>query len=177
MSNKFFSYSFQIHRTRKTIVIFLVFVIILVGGFYLFYKSKQHMENIDRLSYDVVLGMNEFEDSNCDKVYRMSYKSSTCGTVCITTSKSNKDYLSGVKANLEKSGFTVNKIVPKQINKNNWNYLSTKNANPIISYYAIDYGNQLYSIEIINQANYLSKSKTKECNNSFDKMIQSVQLK
>lgn len=177
MSNKFFSYSFQIHRTRKTIVIFLVFVVILVGGFYLFYKSKQHIESVDRLSYNVVLGMNEFEDSGCDKIYRMSYKSSTCGTVCITTSKSNKDYLNGIKANLEKSGFTVNKIQSKQINRNSWSYLSTKRANPIISYYAIDYGNRLYSIEIINQANYLSKSKMKECNNGFNKMIESVQLK
>ena len=71
MSNRYFSYSFQIHRTRKTIVIFIIFVILLVGGFFAFYKSKKHMEKLDKLNYVVVLGMNKFEDINCDKAYRI----------------------------------------------------------------------------------------------------------
>lgn len=177
MSNRFFSYSFQIHRTRKTAIIFLVFVTLLVGGFYLFYRSKRHIETTDRLSYEVVLGMNEFEDNNCDKIYRLNYKESTCGTICVKVSESNKDFLETTKSNLEKSGFTIKKIKSKNINKNNWSYFDTVKANPAISYYAIDYGNKLYSIEIINQSNYLAKSKTAKCNKSFNKMINSISLK
>lgn len=177
MSNKFFSYSFQIHRTRKTIVIFLIFVVILVGGFYLFYKSRQHLETMDRLSYEVVLGMNEFEDNSCKKAYRMNYKNSTCGTICINTSKSDKDFLENTRSNLEKNGFTANKINSKEINQNTWSYFTTKNANPIISYYAIDYGNDLYHIEMIDQTGYLAKSKVQECKKNFNKMINSVKLK
>lgn len=177
MSNKYFSYSFQIHRTRKTIVIFLIFVVVLVGGFILFYRSKRHTETINRLNYDVVLGMNEFEDSNCDKSYRMSYKESTCGTICINVSKSDKDYLEKTKSNLEQNGFYISKINSKTINKNNWSYFTTSKVNPVISYYAIDYGDKLYSIEIIDQTGYLSKTKASECSKGFTKMIDSIKLK
>lgn len=177
MSNKYFSYSFQVHRTRKTIIIFIIFVIVLVGGFLLFYRSKRHIDKIDKLSYDVVLGMNEFEDNSCDKIYRMSYKESTCGTVCVNVSKSDKNFLNTTKDSLKKNGFTVGKIKEKEINKNNWSYFTTSKATPSISYYAIDYGNKLYSIEIINQTEYLSKTKAKECNKGFNKMLKSIKLK
>lgn len=177
MSNKYFSYSFQIHRTRKTIIIFILFIVILVGGFFLFYRSKQHLEQINRLGYEVVLGMNEFEDNSCKKAYRMSYQNSTCGTICINVSKSDPDFLKNTKLNLEKTGFVVGDIHSKQINKNTWNYFSTKKVDPIIHYYAIDYGNDLYNIELIDQSGYLKKTKQEECRKSFNKVINSIKLK
>lgn len=176
MSNRYFSYSFQIHRTRKTIVIFIVFVVLLVGGFFAFYKSKKHMEKLDKLNYEVVLGMNKFEDINCDKAYRLNYKESTCGTICINSKKSDKDYLNKRKSDLEKSGFTTGKIKEKVINKNNWSYLKTVKSNPSISYYAIDYGNKVYSIELIDQSNYLTNTKQDKCSQTFNKMLNSIKL-
>lgn len=177
MSNKYFSYSFQIHRTRKTIIIFIIFVIILVGGFLLFYKSKKHSEKLNDLTYEVVLGMNEFEDNNCNKSYRVKYKESTCGTICINALDSDTNYLIKTKEELEKGGFTIDEIKQKQINKRDWSYFITTKANPVISHYAIDYDNKLYSVEVINQSKHLPKSKRNRCEKMFNKMTNSLSLK
>ncbi len=176
MSNKYFSYSFQIHRTRKNIIIFLIVITISVGAFFLFYRSRQHIETMDKLKYKVVMGMNEFEDTSCDKIYRMSYKESTCGTICINKTNSNKEFLTNTKANLEENGFIIEKIKTKTINKSKWDYFTTVRSKPTISYYAINYDDKLYSIEVINQSTYLTKTKAKECNKNFDKMIASLKI-
>ena len=85
------------------------------------------MEKLDKLNYEVVLGMNKFEDINCDKAYRLNYKESTCGTICINSKKSDKDYLNKRKSDLEKSGFTTGKIKEK-VKLFYYNLISPKNV-------------------------------------------------
>ena len=177
MAKKFFDYSFQIHRTRKTGIIFVVFIILVVGGAFLFYKSKTELLNVKKLNYKLELGMEEFEDTSCDKAYRVGYKKNTCGTICLKVLKKNSKYLENTKDQMIKNGFIIDNINKSKINSKNWRYFTTKNDGPIITYYSSDFDNNTYVLEFISQANYLTKTNKKECNSIINKFTNSVKLK
>lgn len=176
MANKFFDYSFQIRRTKTTGIIFIIFVVALLVGAFLFYRSKNNITSVNKLSYKVVFGMNEFEDGSCDKAYRISYKKNTCGTICIKSLKKDKNFLDNTKNKMIENGFIINKIDNTEINNKKWNYFKTDNV-PLVSYYSYDYLNKTYVIENIDQSNYLTKSNKKECNNIYNKFKESWNIK
>lgn len=177
MAKKFFNYSFQIERTKKTGTIFVIVMVVLLVSFFLFYKSKSNVTSLDRLSYKVVLGMNRFEDRNCDHAYRLNYQKKTCGTICINSLKKDSNYLSDLQEEMQKNGFSFKKESSKKINNGNYSYVETANKIPYISYYVIDYENKTYSIEYIDQSSYLAKTNEKKCGESFHNFINSLKLK
>lgn len=177
MAKKFFNYSFQIERTKKTGTIFIIVVIVLLVSFFLFYKSKSNVAKLNQLSYKVVLGMNQFEDRNCERAYRLNYQKKTCGTICINSLKQKSDYLKDIKEKMKENGFSFKDIITKDINHQTYSYLETTNKVPVISYYVVDYKNKTYSIEYIDQSSYLTKTNEKECSKSLDKFTNSLKLK
>lgn len=177
MAKKFFNYSFQIERTKKTGTIFVIVVVCLLVGFFIFYRSKSNVTKLNRLSYKVVLGMNRFEDRNCDNAYRLNYQKKTCGTICINSIKEDPNYLSDLQDEMAKNGFSFKNKATKKINHHDYSYLETSNKIPLISYYVIDHENKTYSIEYIDQSSYLTKTNEKKCGESFQSFINSLKLK
>ena len=177
MAKKFFNYSFQIERTKKAGIIFIIVVVGLLVSFFLFYKSKSNVTKLDQLSYKVVLGMNRFEDRNCDHAYRLNYQKKTCGTICINSLKKDSNYLNNLRDEMQKNGFSFQNKSSKNINKQHYSYLETANKIPLISYYITDYQNKTYSIEYIDQSSYLTKTNEKKCGESFRTFINSLKLK
>lgn len=177
MAKKFFNYSFQIERTKKAGILFVVVVVVLLVSFFLFYKSKSNVTKLDQLSYKVVLGMNRFEDRNCDHAYRLNYQKKTCGTICINSIKKDSNYLSDLQDEMQKNGFSFKNQSSKKINNRDYSYLETANKVPFISYYVTDYVNKTYSIEYIDQSSYLTKTNEKKCGESFNTFINSLKLK
>lgn len=177
MAKKFFDYSFQIERTKKLGIVFVIVVVVLLVSFFLFYKSKSNVTKINQLSYKVVLGMNRFEDRNCDHAYRLNYQKKTCGTICINSLKKDSNYLSDLQEEMQKNGFSFKKKIEKKINNKEYSYLETANKIPFISYYVTDYNGKTYSIEYIDQSSYLTKTNEKKCGESFHDFINSLNLK
>ena len=177
MANRYFSYSFQVSNTKKIVIMFFILVVCATIGFLIFYTHKVSKENYKKLSYQKVLGMNEFDDNGCDKAYRLNYKKQTCGSICINVSKKNINYLTNLKKKMIQNGFTIKTIKDKTINSNNWNYFTTTNSGPSFSYYAINYGEKLYSIEVINQSSLLNKKINTKCNSDFNKFTSSLTMK
>lgn len=176
MSKKYFNYSFQIKRTKTTGIIFLVTVVLIVTAFINWYNKRTITTKIDELEYKVSFGMNEFETRDCKKAYKMNYKKSTCGTICINQIEKNENYLKELKNEMEENKFRFNKISLIKLGNQNWEYLKTENNVPIMIYYATSTEKKTYTIEYINQSKYLSDSSKKKCNKIFNEMITSIKL-
>lgn len=56
MAKKFFSYSFQVSRTKKTGTIFIVFVVVALIGAIIVYKINNNTAKVNDLTYKVVFG-------------------------------------------------------------------------------------------------------------------------
>lgn len=177
MSRKFFDYKYQIHRTKKTGIIFLIVIILVIGGFIVFYKSKSNTTKLDNLSYKVVLGMNSFEDKNCDNAYRLNYDRKTCGTICIQSIEHDNNYLDDLQKEMEENGFKFKGRKTKKINNDDYLLLETNSQIPKISYYVSNYNNRTYSVEYIDQSSYLTKTNEKKCNENFNRFINSLKLR
>ena len=177
MAKKYFNYSFQIKRTKTTAIIFIVVVAIAITIFVTWYNNRTKTEKLDNLSYKVVFGMNEFSAKDCDKAYRLNYKKSTCGTICINKITKNENYLSEVKKDMEENEFEFSKISNKKLGNKNWKVLQTKNNEPIITYYSVNKKNYTYTMEYINQTKYLDDSSKDECNDIFNKLSDSIKIK
>lgn len=176
MANKFFNYSFQIHRTRRTGIIFIIFIVLLGVGSFIFYKSNNSTLSINKLKYKTVFGMNDFEDNSCDKSYKINFKKNTCGSICIKSLKKDKNYLNTIRETMIENGFVIEKIGKYKINNKNWDYFVTNNFTSI-SYYKYDYFDKTYVVEIIDQTNHLVKSKQKECKKIFNEFESSLEFK
>ncbi len=177
MANKFFSYSFQVERTKKTGVIFVIFVVLVLVGAFLFYRSKNNVETVDKLNYKIVFGANEFEDGNCTKAYRINSEKRTCGTICIKDFKKDSNYQEKLRKELEKNGFTLKDTITRKINGQKWQYITTKDVSPSISYYINSDDNKTYSIEYIDQTSYLPKSIKASCNKTTNTLLKSIKVK
>ena len=93
MAKKYFNYSFQIKRTKKNAIILVIVVIAAITLFITWYNNRTEKAKLDKLSYRVVFGLNEFDAKDCDKAYRVNYKKNTCGTICIKKTSTSKKYL------------------------------------------------------------------------------------
>lgn len=176
MAKKFFNYSFQIERTKKTGIIFLVVITVLIGGFFVFYKSKSNTTKLDDLKYKVILGMNTFDDKNCGASYRLNYQKKTCGTICIRGEKENNKYVNELQEEMKKNGFVLDDLKSKTINNQKYSYLKTKGI-PSISYYVTNYNKKTYIIEYIDQSSYLTSKNQNKCEESFSSFTNSLRLK
>lgn len=177
MANKFFSYGFQVRRSKKAGIVFVIFLIIVLTISILWYRSKNNYTYIDRLGYQVSFGINEFEDNSCDKAYKVNYDKNTCGTLCINKRNKDSEYLKDVKSQMEANGFMIGKIKRKKINQYNWSYFHTSNDGPIISYYVNDDTNKTYIVEKIDQSQYLTKKNREKCGQLFDEMMDSLKIR
>ena len=176
MANRFFSYGFQVKRTKKTGIIFLLVIVILIGSSIYIYKSKTSTDNVKKLVFDKSLGMNSFEDTSCDKAYRINYKKMTCGTICFKVLDEDSNYINKISKKMEENGFTITNIESKKINKQTWRYFKTEST-PEISYYTKGHKNNTYVVEVIDQSSYLTKDIKTKCEGSFKDVINSVKLK
>lgn len=177
MRNKYFSYSFQISNTKKIIILFLILVLIAGIGYLVFIHGKTKKESLEALKYQKVLGMETFEDTTCDQAYRIYYDKKTCGTICMNVSTKNTTYLEDVETEMKENGFTTTGIKSKKIHRREWEYFQTKNTGSVFSYYAIEYNEKLYSVELINQSSSFSKEIKTKCDNNFNKILSSLELK
>lgn len=177
MRNKYFSYSFQLSNTKKIIIIFFIVVLVLTFSYLFFIKDKTSKENLDGLRYKKVLGMEKFDDSNCDVSYRVYYDKKTCGSVCLNVTTGNSNYLKTKEKEMKENGFTTTGIKTRKIHLKNWKYFYTKNAGPIFNYYAFINDNKLYSVELINQSSSFSKEIKSKCDANFDKITSSLEVK
>lgn len=177
MKNKYFSYSFQLSNTRKIIIIFFIVVLVLAVSYLFFIKDKTDKENINGLRYKKVLGMEKFDDSNCDIAYRVYYDKKTCGSVCLNVKTGNSNYLKNKEKEMKKNGFTTTGIKNQKIHLKNWKYFYTKNAGPVFNYYAFTDDNKLYSVELINQSSSFSQEIKSKCDANFDKITSSLEIK
>lgn len=177
MRNKYFSYSFQLSNTRKIIIIFFIVVLALAVSYLFFIKNKTDKENINGLRYKKVLGMEEFDDSNCDVSYRVYYDKKTCGSVCLNVTSKDNNYLKNKEKEMKENGFITTGIKTRNIHLKKWKYFYTKNAGPIFNYYAFLDDNKLYSVEIINQSGSFSQEVKSKCNANIDKITSSLEVK
>lgn len=178
MANKYFSYSFQLSNTKKAIIGFFILVLLIgIGYLFTIYKKANTKETYKTIAYKKVLGMNEFEDNNCDKAYRLNYDKQTCGTICINISKKNENYLKNTKELMKKNGFSLTDTKSKKINNSTWNYFNTKNAGPIFKYYVNNSNNKLYTLELIDQTNSMDKKTKGICDKNFNKLLNSLEIK
>lgn len=176
MANKFFSYSFQVSRSKKAGIIFLIFIIILGITSFIWYKSKNNITRIDNLKYNVSFGMNEFEEKSCTKAYRINYNKNTCGSICIKNIDKDPEYLKTIRAEMEKNGFEIKDIKKKKINNKNWEYFTTSNDGPIVSYYMNNNTDKTYIVEKIDQTYYLKKNDKEKCMEIFNKATNSLKI-
>lgn len=177
MSKTYFNYSFQIKRTKTTAIIFLVVIAVAITGFVTWYNSRTKTQKLDNLSYKVVFGMNEFDAKDCDKAYKMNYKKSTCGTLCINKINKNKNYLATVKKEMEENEFQFYNISTEKLGNKNWNLLRTKNNEPVITYYSINTEDYTYTMEYVNQTKYLDDTSKNKCNEIFSSLSKSIKIK
>lgn len=177
MANKFFSYSFQVERTKKTGIIFVIFVVVLLVGAYFFYKTKNNNTSFNGISYNIVFGINEFESNDCDKAYRINSEKRTCGTICINILKQDQNYEKELRKNMEKNGFILADTTNKKINNYNWNYIKTSGVDPKINYYISNKSNKTYVVEYIDQTSYLPKKIKSSCNETTKKLLTSFKVK
>ena len=74
MSKKYFDYSFQIKRTKTTLVIFIVVIIVALTVFFTWYNGRVKKVKLDDLQYKEIFGLNSFKAKDCDASYRVNYK-------------------------------------------------------------------------------------------------------
>lgn len=177
MANKFFSYSYQVERTKKTGIIFVIFLIVILGGTAYFYFSKNNEVKLNDLTYKVAFGVNEFEENTCAKAYRINSEKKTCGTICIKVIEKDEDYINKLRNNMETNGFSLTKTSTKKINKYEWDYFKTKNSNFPFNYYITDRENKTYSVEFIDQTTYLTKTEKSKCKKIYNTTINSLKIK
>ena len=176
MSKTFFDYSFQIKRTKTTAIIFVAVVAVAITIFVTWYNNRTKTEKLDDLSYKVVFGMNEFNAKDCDKAYRMNYKKSTCGTICINKITKNKNYLKEVQTEMQENEFEFAKITTEKLGNKNWKVLQTKNNEPVFTYYSVNQGNYTYTMEYVDQTKYLDNNNKNKCNDIFNKLSNSIKI-
>lgn len=177
MSKTYFNYSFQIKRTKTTAIIFVAVILVAITIFVTWYNNRTKTEKIDDLSYKVVFGMNEFDAKDCDKAYRMNYKKSTCGTICINKISINKKYLVELEEEMKENGFEFSKVTTEKLGNKNWRVLQTKNNEPIFSFYVINNGKSTYTMEYVDQTTSLDNTNKNKCNDIFNKLSNSMKIK
>lgn len=176
MTKKYFNYSFQIKRTKTTLAIFIAIIVITSILFFTWYKQKTPTEKLGELRYKEEFGMNEFKARDCQKSYRINYKKTTCGTICINQINKNNNYLNDIKNDMQKNGFEFSKEESKKIGNKNWNYIKTKNNKPIFNYYSINTNKNTYTIEYVDQTVNLDNIKQDKCNKIFNKVIKTIKI-
>lgn len=176
MAKTFFNYSFQIKRTKTTLVIFIVVVVVSISLFITWYRNRIKTEKLADLSYQVIFGMNEFHANDCDKAYKLNYKKNTCGTICINRINLDPSYLNTLEEDMQQSGFEFSKISIKKIGNENWQLLKTKNNNPVFYYYSINKDDNTYTIEYVDQTKSLEDNNENKCNEVLNKLFNSVKI-
>lgn len=176
MAKKFFSYSFQVSRTKKTGTIFIVFVVVALIGAIIVYKINNNTAKVNDLTYKVVFGVNSFDDKNCDKAYRINSQQKICGTICVKSFNKKENYLNELKNNMEANGFDLSDTTTKKIKNTSWNYFKTNNSGSVFNYYIADKNNKTYSVEFIDQTSYLTKNEKENCKNIYDNVLNSLKL-
>ncbi len=176
MSKKYFDYGFQVKRTKWGLIALIIVIIIMLIIFATWYNNRTVTEHLEALTYKTYFGVNEFESRDCNKAYRINYKKSTCGTVCISTVKSKNDYLDELKKSMEDDGFLFNSIATKKIGNETWNYLRTEGTDPIMNYYAVNTNKLTYVVEYIDQTSSLDKNTKNKCNDIINKVEDSFIL-
>lgn len=177
MANKFFSYGFQVRRSKKAGIIFIIFLIVITTVSILWYRSKNNFTYVERLGYKVSFGINEFEDNSCTKAYKVNYDKNTCGSICIKKMTKNINYLKEMKLEMEENGFVIKDIKRRKINNKAWQYFNTSNSGPVISYYANNSTNKTYIVEKIDQSQYLKKKNKDKCQEIFNHIMDSLMIK
>lgn len=176
MSKTFFNYSFQIKRTKTTAMILILVVAVAIIGFVVWYNNRTKTEKLGDLSYKVVFGMNEFNAKDCDKAYRVNYKKSTCGTICINKINFDKNYLTEIEEEMKENEFEFSEITTEKLGNKNWKVLKTKNNEPVFTYYSFDKNNDTYTMEYVNQTKYLDDTNKNKCNDIFNKLSDSMKI-
>ena len=120
--------------------------------------------------------MNEFDDNSCDKGYKINYDKNTCGSICIKKLNKDAEYIKSIRLKMEENGFVINKIKSKKINSNTWEYFTTSNDGPIITYYANNSTDKTYVVEKIDQSSYLNKKNKTKCSEIFNGAIESLEI-
>lgn len=176
MAKKFFSYSFQVSRTKKTGTIFIIFVVVALIGTLIVYKINNNTTRVNNLTYKVAFGVNNFEDKNCDKAYRVNSHQKICGTICVKSFNKKVNYIEELKKNMETNGFDLSDTTTKRISGTNWNYFKTNNSGSVFNYYIADKDNKTYSVEFIDQTSYLTKNEKENCQNIYNNVLNSLKL-
>lgn len=177
MSKKYFGYGFQVKRTKEGAIILVIVVAVAIIVFTNWYNSRTITTKINNLSYKTFFGVNEFKYKDCTKAYRLNYKKSTCGTLCIKETAKNNSYLEDLKKSMEENGFLFNKITTIKLGNETWNYLETRESNPVMNFYSINNEKYTYSIEYIDQTSLLDKKISNKCQEILDKVNNSMELK
>ena len=176
MAKKYFNYSFQIKRTKVGAIILVIFVAIAISIFITWYKNRTVNTKVDSLSYDVVLGMNEFKDNNCLKAYRINYKKNTCGTICINKFTKNSNYLTELQESMKEDGFEFSKESEIKLGNKKWKYIHTINNEFVINNFAIDNNKDTYTIEYIDQTTLATKKNKTKCDSIYNQLTDSIKL-
>ncbi len=176
MSKTYFNYSFQIKRTKTVAIVVAVILAIAIFIFYNWYNNKTVTQKVENLSYKVVFGMNEFDAVDCVKAYRMNYKKNTCGTICINKTDLNKNYLNDLRKNMEQNDFIFTKDKEQKLGRKTWNYIKTKNNEPVFSYYTANTKDATYIIEYVDQQKYLDTDSIEHCTKIWDDFKKSIKL-
>lgn len=176
MANKFFSYSFQVSRSKKAAIILIVLIVVLGTVSFIWYKSKNNTTKLGNLKYNVSFGMNEFDDSSCDKGYKINYDKNTCGSICIKKLDKDAEYIKSTRLKMEENGFVIKKVKKKKINNKDWEYFTTSNDGPIITYYVNNSTDKTYVVEKMDQSNYLNKKTKNKCSEIFNDAINSLKI-
>lgn len=176
MSKKYFDYSFQIKRTKTTLVIFIVVIIVALTVFFTWYNGRVKKVKLDDLQYKEIFGLNSFKAKDCDASYRVNYKKVTCGTICITKSSLNNNSLSSIKSDMEANGFKFTGKKQTKLGNKNWDYIRTNNNEPEFNYYSINTKNYTYTMEFVNQTKNLDKTNQNNCNKIMKKFNNSIKI-
>lgn len=176
MSKKYFGYGFQVRRTKEGAILLVLVAVISIIIFMNWYNSRTITNKINNLSYKTFFGVNEFKYKDCTKAYRVNYKKNTCGTLCIKEMGMNSNYLENLKKSMEENGFVFNSISTIKLGNETWNYLETKDYDPVMNYYSISNEKYTYSIEYIDQTKTLDKKISNKCQEIVDKVNNSMEL-
>ncbi len=176
MANKFFSYSFQVSRSKKAAIILIIFIIVIGTVSFFWYRSKNNTTKLGNLKYNVSFGMNEFDDNSCDRAYKINYDKNTCGSICIKKLDKDIEYIKSTRSKMEENGFVIKEIKKKKINNKDWEYFTTSNDGPIVSYYANNSTDKTYVVEKIDQSHYLNKKNKNKCKEIFNDAMNSLKL-
>lgn len=176
MSKKYFGYGFQVKRTKEGAILLVIVSVVAIIIFTNWYNSRTITNKIHNLSYKTFFGVNEFDYKDCNKAYRVNYKKSTCGTLCIKEMSMNSNYLDDLKSSMEDNGFLFNNITTIKLGNEMWNYLETRDSKPSMNFYSINNEKYTYSVEYIDQTDTLEKGVSNKCQEIIDKVSNSMRL-